>query len=107
VSRNITFFNFISFMDFKNISKGYTWEEVNILIINTTANIVEGRNVRNKLFLTILAVVFMIKNISFNKIWYVCATWLLPRDGSLQIFQNRNKRDILNTTLLTRITAHK
>jgi len=34
-----------------------------ILIINTTANIVEnrGRNFRNKLFSTILAVVFMIK----------------------------------------------
>jgi len=36
----------------------------------------------------------------------VCSTRLLPNGGSL-LFQNRNKRDILNTTLLTRITAHK
>jgi len=37
-----------------------------------------------------------------QRVW--CSTWLLPRDGSL-LFQNRRK-DILNTALLTRITAH-
>jgi len=36
----------------------------------------------------------------------VSSTRLLPRDGRL-MFQNRNRRDIPNTTLLTRITAHK
>jgi len=35
-----------------------------------------------------------------------CSTRLLSRDGSL-LFQSRNKRFILNTILLTRITAHK
>jgi len=33
----------------------------------------------------------------------VCTNWLLPRDGSL-LFQNR--RDILNTKLLSRITSY-
>jgi len=36
----------------------------------------------------------------------VCSTRLLPREGSL-LFQNRNKRDILNTTPQIRITTHK
>jgi len=36
----------------------------------------------------------------------VCSTRLLTGDGSL-LFQNRNKRDMLKTTLLTRITAHE
>jgi len=36
----------------------------------------------------------------------VCSTRLLPTYGSL-LLQKRNRRDILNTTLLTRITAHK
>jgi len=38
---------------------------------------------------------------------YVCVLPpLFPSDGSL-LFQKRNRRDILITTLLTRITAHK
>jgi len=36
----------------------------------------------------------------------VCSIRLLPRDESL-LFQNRNRRDMLNTRQLTRITAHK
>jgi len=40
-----------------------------------------------------------------TNIWCVCVTTrLLPWDGSL-LFQNR--RDIFNTTLMTRTTAHK
>jgi len=40
-----------------------------------------------------------------KKCVFVCSTRLLPMDVSL-LFQNINRRNILNTTLLTRITVH-
>jgi len=37
----------------------------------------------------------------------VCIFYPAPSEGGSLLRQSRNKRDILNTTLLTRITAHK